>query len=71
MGPNEEWKSAEAMNYLLNNVTISARTRSFGSRRRRRQALSVDFNTFEIRNEGKLSLFPTLPTRQRKRKVLS
>lgn len=71
VGPNEEWKSAEAMNYLLNNVTISARTRSFGSRRRRRQALSVDFNTFEIRNEGKLSLFPTLPTRQRKRKVLS
>lgn len=51
VGPNEEWKSAEAMNYLLNNITISARTRSFGSRRRRRQALSVDFNTFEIRNE--------------------
>lgn len=73
MGPNEEWKSAEAMNYLLKNITISARTmaRSFDSRRRRRQALSVDFNTFEIRNEGKLSLFPTLPTRQRKRKVLS
>lgn len=70
MGPNEEWKSAEAMNYLLNNITISARTRSIDSRRRRRQALLVDFNTFEIRNEGKLFLFPTLPTRQRQRKVL-
>lgn len=53
VGPNEEWKSAEAMNYLLNNITISARTRPIESRRRRRQilSLSVDFKTFEIRNE--------------------
>lgn len=73
VGPNEEWKSAEAMNYLLNNITISARTRPIESRRRRRQilSLSVDFKTFEIRNEGKLSPFLTLPTRQRQRKVWS
>ncbi|XP_022326973.2 adhesion G-protein coupled receptor G7-like isoform X2 [Crassostrea virginica] len=52
VGPDDEWKSANAMKDLLTRITVSARSTVPRTRRKRQQGLlSIVISSFEVRSE--------------------